>query len=37
MYQQAVADKVNSDEGKAVIIQMVDDALDAAEKARTVP
>ncbi len=37
MYQQAVADKVNSDEGKAIIVKMVDDALDAAEKIRSAP
>jgi hypothetical protein len=34
MFQQAIADKVNSDEGKAIIIKMVNDALDAAEKVR---
>ncbi len=37
MYQQIVADRVNSDEGKAIIVKMVDDALDAAEKARNTP
>ncbi len=34
MFQQTVADKVNSDEGKAIIVKMVDDALDAAERVR---
>ncbi len=34
--QQMVADKVNSDQGKQIIINIVDHALDAAEKARNV-
>ncbi len=34
MFQAMIVNKVNSPEGKALIVKMIDDALDAAEKVR---